>query len=87
MKIINNGNEIGEINFNGINDTAFVKFEGVERENNYKVFDLLIDRIRKRAYPDLVFDINSGKMGNFNKGILLAIKQELFMDFGWVLVE
>jgi len=87
MKIINNGKKIGEITFDSKSDIFFVKFEGAERESYRKVFSLLIDRIKKRAYPDLFFDPSNGRVENCNKGIILAIKQELFMDLEWVLVE
>lgn len=72
--------KVGEMIFDVEAKLIRLEFEEDRRGEYIRIFRFLIGEIRKKAFSNLVFDENEGMIKNVDEMVLLAIKQELFLN-------
>jgi hypothetical protein len=77
--------KIGELWFDEENKTIRIQFEENERKEYEGAVKIVIDRVAKRVNGDFVFDKESGQIKNVDENVVLAIKQELFLNLNLIL--
>jgi len=72
--------KIGKMTFDINSKLIKLQFEDDKKEEYVEIFSFLINEIRRRAFPSLVFDEDEGIIKNVDGMVFLAIKQELFLN-------
>jgi Fe-S-cluster containining protein len=84
INIWNKEKKIGYFCFDNKNRTIDVYFEEGEEEKYKGVFKIIVERIRKRGFSSLIFDEKTNRIVNVDNNVLLAMKQECFINLGLV---
>ncbi|MFA6184535.1 MAG: hypothetical protein WCT51_04230 [Candidatus Shapirobacteria bacterium] len=90
MKKINiwdNDEKIGELFFDDKNKIVEIHFEKNKNEEYVEIIKIMVDRMIKRGYSELIFDEKNIRIKNADENVVLAIKQELFMNLGLIFIK
>ena len=84
LDIICEKNRIGKVIFDLNSRMASFKFNKEESEN-FDLILVIIEGIKMKNHSSLNFDKKSGCLNNIDENIILAVKQEFFLNLGWIL--
>jgi hypothetical protein len=84
INIWNRDKKLGYLNFDDKRGIIDICFMNDEKEKYKGVFKIMVERISKRGFPDLIFDEKNNRINNVDENVFLAIKQESFINLGLV---